>query len=81
MCTDSLLSYKATFCYSFGSVTMTVLKMVYRDPRPYWTNMDIQLPENMCDLSYGNPTQATFNFTFFFTYSSYMQLYRYVPKH
>ena len=56
MCTDSLLAYKATFCYCIGSVMMTILKLVYREPRPYWTNIEIQLPQDMCDMGYGNPT-------------------------
>ena len=69
---DSLLSYKTTLCYCLGSYMMTVLKLIYHEPRPYWTNTEIKVAMNECDFSYGNPTQATFNFIFFFTYSAYM---------
>lgn len=75
---DSLLAYKTTLCYCLGSFMMTILKLAYAEPRPYWTERSIKTPNNECDFSFGNPTQSTFNFIFFFSYSAYMQLYRYV---
>ena len=78
LASDSLLAYKTTLCYCIGSYLMTILKLIYQEPRPYWTHTDIRVPDGECDFSFGNPTLATFNFIFFFGYSTYMQLYRYV---
>lgn len=75
---DSLIAYKTTFCYCIGVYLMTILKLVYAEPRPYWTHSEINTPANECDLSYGNPSLSTFNLVFFWSYTAYMKLYRYV---
>lgn len=56
----------------------TILKLIYGEARPYWTNEEIKTVYGECELSYGNPSASTFNLVFLWTYTAYMKLYRYV---
>lgn len=74
---DSLISYKTTMCYCIGVYLITMLQLLYTEPRPFWVNENINLPNGYCPISYAMPDQGTFNIIFFLSYTVFMQLYKY----
>lgn len=74
---DSLISYKTTMCYCIGVYMITMLQLLYIEPRPFWVNADINIPNGYCPISYAMPDQGTFNIIFFLSYTAFMQLYKY----
>ena len=77
MGSDSLISYKTTMCYCVGVYLITMLKLMYTEPRPFWVNETIDVPRSYCPIGYAMPSLGTFNIVFFMSYTAFMQLYKY----
>ena len=75
---DSLIAFKTTLLYCFGLFLITVLKMFYLSPRPFWVDPQIKvLFESSCNFDYGSPTTHLFNLLFFYGYSIFMYFLKY----
>ena len=76
MGSDSLIAYKTTMCYCVGFYLITLLQMMYREPRPYWVNKNIDVKAH-CPIDFAMPSKGSFNIVFFMSYICFMQLYKY----
>ena len=72
--TDSLIAFKAQILYSFGLFFILVLKLVYRSPRPFWSDKNISVLGGDCNFSFSSPSSHLFNIAFYFSYQAYMNL-------
>lgn len=48
---DSLIAFKSALLTSFGLFFLTVLKLLYKDARPYWIDEKIAATECFFDFS------------------------------
>ena len=74
---DSLLALKALLLQSFGIFFITFLKIIYKSPRPYWSDKDIDVMADRCEFDYGSPSAHIFNIGFFLNYVVYMYFVKY----
>ena len=75
---DSLIAFKTTLLYCFGLFFITVLKMFYLSPRPFWVDPSIKvLFQTACNFDYGSPSTHIFNLLFFYGYSIFMYFLKY----
>lgn len=75
---DSLIAFKTTLLYCFGLFFITVLKMFYQSPRPFWVDPSIKvLFQSSCNFDYGSPSTHVFNLLFFYGYSIFMYFLKY----
>lgn len=75
---DSLIAFKTTLLYCFGLFFITVLKMFYLSPRPFWVDPSIKvLFQSSCNFDYGSPSTHLFNLLFFYGYSIFMYFLKY----
>ena len=75
---DSLIAFKTTLLDCFGLFFITVLKMFYLSPRPFWVDPSIKvLFQSSCNFDYGSPSTHLFNLLFFYGYSIFMYFLKY----
>lgn len=75
---DPLLGFKTALVTFFGGFTITMLKIIYKIPRPYWIDSGIQ--GKLCDLDYSGPSDHAFWICFFYTYVTIIFFERYIEK-
>ena len=56
-------------CFILVFCLHNLLKLIYRDPRPFWINTNLY--KGSCETSYGNPSGHCINSIFFFLSFSY----------
>lgn len=78
---DPLLGFKVALVTFMGCFMITILKLFYKIPRPYWIDSGIQ--GKKCDLDFSGPSDHSFMITFFYTYITIIFFERYieVPMH
>lgn len=78
---DPLLGFKTALVTFFGGFTITMLKIIYKIPRPYW--IDSGIKGKLCDLDFSGPSDHSFMICFFYTYVTIIFFERYIekPKH
>lgn len=65
---DPLLGFKVSLVTFLGILLITMLKLFYKIPRPYWLDSGIQ--GKMCDLDFSGPSDHCFMICFFYTYNT-----------
>jgi hypothetical protein len=76
--TDSLIAFKSALLTCFGLFFITILKLLYKDGRPYWVDGDIQA--GLCLFDFSGPSYAMFILCFFYSYLIIMYCCKYVEK-
>ena len=80
---DSLIAFKANLVYCIGIFMITVLRLLYQSPRPFWSDGDISVINasyGLCDFTFANPNDNIFNVFFYYFYTLYMYFVRYTTK-
>ena len=80
MATDSLNAFKCTMLYCFGLYFMIALKLMYESPRPFWVSGKIKSYPGLCRFDFSSPSTHLYNLSFFFTYITFMNFYKYTDK-
>ena len=68
--TDSLLAFKSALITSFGYYFLTVLKLLYKDGRPFWVSKEII--GYRCRFDFGGPSYHLYTLVTFWTYNVVM---------
>ena len=76
--TDSLIAFKSALLTCFGFYVITFLKLLYKDPRPYWLNPNIYGYD--CAFDFAGPGYHLYTITFFWSYNIVMQGMKYSEK-
>lgn len=80
LATDSLIAFKTTLLYSFGLFFLILLKLIYKSPRPFWSDKDIRVYRQTCNFDFSSPSTHMFNMTFFYGYSIFMYFINYTDR-
>ena len=80
LATDSLIAFKTTLLYSFGLFFIVLMKLIYRSPRPFWSDRDIRVYKETCNFDFSSPSTHIFNLAFFYGYSIFMYFVKYTDK-
>eukprot|EP00347_Sterkiella_histriomuscorum_P002567 403367652 len=72
---DSILATKTAFVAFFGEFIMVAAKIMYKEPRPYWTNDSIQTYK--CQNDFEGPSDHIFIIIFVCTYCNLLYLRKY----
>ena len=75
---DPLLSFKAVFVTAIGIVWVAVLKVLYKTPRPYWINH--QMNVSICYLDYSGPSDHICIGSLFYIYTIFIFFHKYVER-
>jgi hypothetical protein len=78
LCTDSLIAFKSAIITCFGLYTITFLKLLYKDGRPFWLNSEIYGFD--CSFDFAGPGYHLFTITFFWSYNIIMYCMKYTEK-
>lgn len=73
--TDSLLAFKTAIITSMGYYILTVLKLAYKDPRPFW--LDQKIHGYRCRFDFGGPSYHLYTLTTFWAYNIIMYRLKY----
>ena len=73
---DAILSVKIGVVTFFGMCLVVIVKMLYKEARPYWTNPDILAFR--CENDFEGPCDHLFILTFFYTYINLIYLRKYI---
>lgn len=76
--TDSLLAFKSAIITCFGYYILTVLKLLYKDGRPFWLSQEIM--GYRCRFDFGGPSYHLYTLTTFWAYNIIMYRMKYVAK-
>lgn len=76
--TDSLIAFKTAILTCFGIYFITMLKLLYKDGRPYW--VDAKIEASACFFDFSGPSYALFILAFFYSYIIIMYCMKYVEK-
>jgi len=68
--TDSLLAFKSALITSFGYFILTVLKLLYKDGRPFWVSKEIV--GYSCRFDFGGPSYHLYTLVTFWVYNVVM---------
>jgi PAP2 superfamily len=76
--TDSLLAFKSAFITCMGYYILTVLKLLYKDARPFWLTNDID--GYRCRFDFGAPSYHLYTLTTFWAYNIIMYQMKYAER-
>jgi len=76
--TDSLIAFKSSILTCFGIYTMTFLKLLYKDGRPFW--MSDPITGYVCLFDFAGPGYHLFILSFYWVYNLIMQCMKYSEK-
>jgi len=77
---DSLLAYKSTILTCFGLFILSLLNILFKDPRPFWTS-DLISENAHCFFDFGSPDTELFILTFFYSYIIIMYRFKFAPEY
>ena len=77
---DSLIAFKALLLNCIGLYIISMLKIIYSSPRPYWEDGDIETIESACLFDYPSPNNTIYYAFFFYAYLIFMYSVRYTIK-
>ena len=72
---DSLLGFKVSITTLFGILCISILKIFYKVPRPFW--IDNRVQGRYCLHDFAGPSDHIFEITFFYPYCVFMYLSKY----
>jgi hypothetical protein len=72
---DAILATKTAFVTFFGEFFIISLQMAYKEPRPYWSDPNIQ--SYRCSNDFEGPSDHIFIIVFFMTYTNLLYLKKY----
>lgn len=75
---DSLIAFKSALLACFGIYFVTILKLLYKDGRPYW--VDGKIKASLCVFDFSGPSYAAFLLAFFYSYLVIMYCMKYVER-
>ena len=75
---DPLLPFKSVFITAVGIVWVALLKMLYKTPRPYWINS--QMNVTIWYVDYSGPSDHICIASMFYIYNIFIFLHKYVEK-
>ena len=75
---DAILATKTALVAFSGSFIMIMLKIAYKEPRPYWA--DHQIKCYRCDNDFEGPSDHSFILMFLGTYMNLIYLRKYSRK-
>jgi hypothetical protein len=78
LASDAILATKTAMVTFAGLYFMTMVKMFYKEPRPYWKDDNIKAFECMND--YNGPSDNMFVMTFVYSYINLLYLRKYARK-
>jgi hypothetical protein len=70
MTTDSLLAFKSAIITCFGYYFLTILKLLYKDGRPFWLSQEIV--GHRCKFDFGGPSYHLYTLLTFWVYNIIM---------
>jgi PAP2 superfamily len=73
--TDSLLAYKSALITCIGYYILTFLKLIYKNPRPFWLSEEIHGLD--CRFDFGGPSYNLYTLTTFWAYNIIMYRMKY----
>lgn len=76
--TDSLLAFKSSLITSFGYYILTVIKLFYKDGRPFL--MSREVIGYSCRFDFGSPSYHLYTLITFWFYNLVMYQMKYAPK-
>ena len=77
---DSLIAFKALLLNCIGLYIISLLKIIYSSPRPYWSDGEIETIDTGCIFDYPSPSNTIFYALFFYAYLIFMYSVRYTYK-
>ena len=77
---DSLIAFKALLLNCIGLYVISLLKIIYSSPRPYWSDKHIETIKNGCLFDYPSPNNGIYFGFFFYAYLIFMYSVRYTVK-
>lgn len=75
---DPVLGFKSAFTLYIASFLISILKLFYKVPRPYWVDEKVHGKE--CLMDFSGPSDNEFFMTFFYSYNIIMFLVLYSEK-
>lgn len=75
---DSILATKTGLVAFSGEFIVVIAKLSYKEPRPYWTDPDIQ--SYKCKNDFEGPSDHIFIIVFLCTYINLLYLRKYARK-
>jgi hypothetical protein len=75
---DSLIAFKSALLTCYGLFILTILKMLYKDARPYWIDGEISATE--CFFDFSGPSYQMFLLSFFYNYLIIMYCMKYTER-
>lgn len=76
--TDSLLAFKSAIITCFGYYILTVLKLLYKDGRPFWLSQEVY--GYRCRFDFGGPSYHLYTITTFWIYNIIMYQMKFAEK-
>ena len=70
-----MLAIKAAFMSFTGLFAVSLIKLIYKEPRPYWVVVDIQA--YLCSNDFDGPSESAFVLMFLGTYLNLIYLRKY----
>lgn len=75
---DPVLGFKSALTLYAGAFIITILKMFYKVPRPFWIDSEIKGKE--CLMDFSGPSEIQFFMTYFYSYNIIMFFIMYAEK-
>lgn len=75
---DSILATKTAILAFYGQFMLVLLRIAYKEPRPYWVNPQIQ--GKLCEQDFEGPSDHLFIITFLGTYLNLIYLRMYAKE-
>jgi hypothetical protein len=76
--TDSLLAFKSAIITCLGYYILTVLKLLYKDGRPFWINQDVT--GYRCRFDFSGPSYHLYTLVTFWAYNVIMYRMKYTDR-
>lgn len=64
---DPVLGFKSAFTLYIGAFVISIIKLFYKVPRPYWIDPKVEGME--CHMDFSGPSSSQFFMTFFYSYN------------
>lgn len=78
LCGDAILATKTAIVAFFAEFILVLLKVAYKEPRPFWTHQEIQ--GWRCQNDFEGPSDHIFLLVFIGTYVNIVYLHKYAKK-
>lgn len=78
LCGDSMLATKTALVAFFGEFMISIVKVMYKEPRPYWVIENVGAYR--CEHDFEGPSDHTFIVVFIGTYLNLIYLRKYARK-